>query len=325
MKVIVTGAAGFIGMHVAERLIGAGHEVVGLDNLSPYYSVALKRDRLARLEGAAFTFFEVDIADREAIAAVFAAHPDTTHVLNLAAQAGVRHSLTDPYTYVSANVMGQVVLLEATRALPACQRYVYASTSSVYGAIKQTPFSVTQCTTKPVSIYAATKMCDEMLARVYADTYGIESIGLRFFTVYGPWGRPDMATWLFTDAILNDRPIKVFNHGHMRRDFTYIDDITAGVIAALGKPFVPPPEGPPHRVYNLGNHRSEALMDFIGVVEQALGREAKLQMEPMQPGDVAETFADITESRADLGFEPTTSIADGIPNFVRWYRDYHGL
>ena len=325
MKVIVTGAAGFIGMHVAERLIGAGHEVVGLDNLSPYYSVALKRDRLARLEGSAFRFVEVDIADREAIGAVFAAHPDTTHVLNLAAQAGVRHSLTDPYTYVSANVMGQVVLLEATRTLLACQRYVYASTSSVYGAIKQTPFSVTQCTTKPVSIYAATKMCDEMLARVYADTYGIESVGLRFFTVYGPWGRPDMATWLFTDAILNDRPIKVFNHGKMRRDFTYIDDITSGVVAALGTPFVLHGDGPPHRIYNLGNHRSEALMDFIAVVEQALGRRAKLQMEPMQPGDVAETFADITESRADLGFEPVTSIDDGIPNFVRWYKEYHGL
>lgn len=325
MKVILTGAAGFIGMHVTRRLLDAGHVVVGLDNLSPYYSVALKRDRLAQLEHPQFSFIEADIADRNAIGALFADHRDATHVLNLAAQAGVRHSLTDPYAYVTANVMGQVVLLEAARMLPDRQRYVYASTSSVYGAITETPFSVRQCTTKPVSIYAATKMCDEMLARVYADTYGIESIGLRFFTVYGPWGRPDMATWLFAEAILNDRPIKVFNHGRMRRDFTYVDDIVSGVVAALTKPFVPPADGPPHRIYNLGNNRAEALMDFIAVVERALGRKARLEMAPMQPGDVAETFADISESTADLGFRPTTSIAEGVPRFAEWYRGYHGL
>lgn len=325
MKVIVTGAAGFVGMHAVQALIGRGHQVVGIDCLSPYYSVALKRDRLARLEGPAFTFVEADISDREAIFATVAAHQDATHVLNLAAQAGVRHSLTDPYTYVTSNVMGHLVMLEAARQLPRLARFVYASTSSVYGAIKETPFSVRQCTTKPVSIYAATKMSNELVARVYADTFGIESIGLRFFTVYGPWGRPDMATWLFTEAILADKPLKVFNNGQMRRDFTFVDDIVAGVCAALERPFVQGEDPVPHRVYNLGNHRSEALMDFIAVIEQTLGKKAVLEMAPMQPGDVAATYADITESRADLGFEPATSIADGIPRFIAWYRAYHGV
>jgi UDP-glucuronate 4-epimerase len=325
MKVIVTGVAGFIGMHVARLLLDQGHQVVGIDSLSPYYSVALKRDRLARLEAPGFRFVAADVADREAMFETFEAHSDAGHVLHLAAQAGVRHSLTDPYTYVTSNVMGHLVMLEASRRLAGLERVVYASTSSVYGAIRETPFSVHQCTTKPVSIYAATKMSNELVARVYADTYGIPSIGLRFFTVYGPWGRPDMATWLFTEAILAGRPVRVFNNGAMRRDFTYVDDIVAGVVAALTSPLVPDADGLPHRIYNLGNHRSEALLDFIAVLERSLDRKAEIEMAPMQPGDVAATFADITESRADLGFEPKTTIAEGIPQFVAWYKSYHGM
>jgi UDP-glucuronate 4-epimerase len=325
MKVIVTGAAGFIGMHAARQLLDRGHQVVGIDSLSPYYSVALKRDRLARLEEPGFTFVAADVSDRAAIFAAVDRHKDASHVLHLAAQAGVRHSLTDPFAYVTSNVMGHLVLLEAARRLDRLDRFVYASTSSVYGAIKETPFSVRQCTTKPVSIYAATKMSCELISRVYTDTHGIPGIGLRFFTVYGPWGRPDMATWLFTEAILAGRPVKVFNNGAMRRDFTYVDDIVAGVAAALTSPLLPDADGLPHRIYNLGNHRSEALMDFIAVLEQALGRKAVLEMAPMQPGDVAATYADITESKADLGFEPKTTIAEGIPRFVAWYKDYHGL
>src|SRR5690606_22038535 len=257
MKAIVTGAAGFIGMHLCRRLLDQGHEVVGIDNLSSYYSVALKRDRLAQIAGPGFTFLEADIADREAMRAAFDAHRDATHVLNLAAQAGVRHSLTDPFVYVNTNVMGQLVILEAARRLPRLARVVYASTSSVYGAIRETPFSVRQCTNRPVSIYAATKSSGELIARVFADNHGLPSVGLRFFTVYGPWGRPDMAAWLFTEAILAGRPIRVFNHGQMQRDFTYIDDIVAGVMAALERPIKPDADGLPHRLYNLGNHRSE--------------------------------------------------------------------
>ena len=325
MKVIVTGAAGFIGMHVARLLLDQGHQVVGIDSLSPYYSVALKQDRLARLEAPGFSFVAADVADREAMFQTFEIHHDAGHVLHLAAQAGVRHSLTDPYAYVTSNVMGHLVMLEAARRLTGLERVVYASTSSVYGAIRETPFSVRQCTTKPVSIYAATKMSNELVARVYADTYGIPSIGLRFFTVYGPWGRPDMATWLFTEAILAGRPVRVFNNGAMRRDFTYVDDIVAGVAAALTCPLVPDADGLPHRIYNLGNHRSEALLDFIAVLERALDRKAVLEMAPMQPGDVAATFADITESWADLGFEPKTTITEGIPRFVAWYKAYHGM
>jgi UDP-glucuronate 4-epimerase len=325
MKVVVTGAAGFIGMHACLALLAQGHEVVGIDNLTPYYSVTLKRDRLARLAGDRFTFVEADIADRDAMFGMAGDHRDATHVLHLAAQAGVRHSLTDPYTYVSTNVMGQLVMLEAARRLEACERFVYASTSSVYGASKAIPFSVAERADQPVSIYAATKRGAELIARVYADTHGLACIGLRFFTVYGPWGRPDMATWLFTDAILQGRPLPVFNNGAMRRDFTYVDDVVDGIVAALTRPFAAPAEGPPHRVYNLGNHKAEALLDFIGVIERTLGAKATLDMQPMQPGDVTETFADITESRADLGFAPRVSIDVGIPRFIEWYKAYHGI
>ncbi|MEZ5669161.1 MAG: GDP-mannose 4,6-dehydratase [Alphaproteobacteria bacterium] len=322
---MVTGAAGFVGMNAARALLDQGHAVVGIDNLNPYYSVKLKRDRLARLEGPGFSFVEADIADRAAIEAALQPHGDASHILHLAAQAGVRHSLVDPYAYVASNVMGQLVLLEAARRLPRLERFVYASTSSVYGALKDIPFSVRQCTDKPVSIYAATKLGGEHLARVYADSFGIACVGLRFFTVYGPWGRPDMATWLFTEAILQGRPIPVFNNGDMRRDFTYVDDIVAGICGALTRPLPPDSDGLANRIYNLGNHRAEALLDFIGVIERCLGRKAELRMEPMQQGDVRETFADIAESRADLGFAPKVTIDEGIPRFIDWYRSYHNL
>lgn len=325
MKVVVTGAAGFIGMHAAAALLAQGHQVVGVDNVNPYYDVTLKRDRLARLSGDGFSLIEADVADRDAMFALADAHRDATHVLHLAAQAGVRHSLTDPFSYVTTNVMGHLVMLETARRFDACERFVYASTSSVYGASKRSPFSVRECTNQPVSIYAATKMGGELISRVYADTYGITCTGLRFFTVYGPWGRPDMATYLFTKAILSGAALPVFNNGAMRRDFTYVDDVVDGIVAALTRPFVPPEDGLPHRVYNLGNHRAEPLLDFIGTIEKALGRKATLDMRPMQAGDVAETFADISESRADLGFEPKVSIDEGIPRFVEWYKAYHGI
>ena len=325
MKIMVTGAAGFIGMHATRALIDQGYDVVGIDNLNPYYSVKLKRDRLRTLECQQFTFIEADVADRETILGAAKSHGDSTHILHLAAQAGVRHSLTDPYSYVTSNVMGHLVMLEAARLLPDLKRFCYASTSSVYGASKDSPFSVTHRCDKPVSIYAATKLGGEMISRVYAETFQLPCVGLRFFTVYGPWGRPDMATYLFTRAILAGEPISVFNRGHMRRDFTYVDDVVAGICAGLLKPLRTGPDGVPHRTYNLGNHRSEALLDFIGVIEETLGRKAELRMEPMQAGDIKETYADITESRNDLGFAPTITIREGIPRFVDWYRSYHGL
>ena len=323
MKLLVTGAAGFIGMHVAKTLLGQGHAVIGVDNLNPYYSVALKRDRLSRLAGDDFQFTEADVSDRSALFNIVEHHRDITHIIHLAAQAGVRHSLTDPYAYVTSNVMGQVVMLEAARLLPSLERFVYASTSSVYGASKQIPFSVAQNTDKPVSIYAATKRGGEMIARVYAETFGLRCVGLRFFTVYGPWGRPDMATYMFTKAILAGEPISVFNNGDMRRDFTYVDDIVAGICASAFTSTTEDEDGVPHRVYNLGNHRAERLLDFIEVIENTLGLKATLRMEPMQDGDIKETFADISESQAELGFQPTTSIQEGIPKFVEWYKSYH--
>jgi UDP-glucuronate 4-epimerase len=321
MSVLVTGVAGFIGFHVATALLARGEAVLGFDNLNDYYPVALKRARLAQLEAhPRFTFHEVDIADRAAVASALAAHPDTTGIVHLAAQAGVRHSLIDPYVYVQTNVMGQLVLLEAARNLPRLKNFVYASSSSVYGSNEKQPFSIEDRVDRPVSLYAATKRSGELTAECYSRLFGIPAVGLRFFTVYGPWGRPDMAAYLFADAILADRPIKVFNHGHMARDFTYIDDIVAGTVAALDRP---PQTSPPHRVYNLGNHRPEKLLRFIEVLEETLGRKAKMEMLPLQPGDVPESYADIAASQRDLGFEPKTPIEVGIPRFIAWYRDYH--
>jgi UDP-glucuronate 4-epimerase len=325
MSVLVTGAAGFIGFHVSQALLARGDAVVGIDNLSPYYDVALKRARLARLaerQPAGFAFHQADIADREAVAAIVARHPEIDRVVHLAAQAGVRHSLEDPYSYVAANVMGQVVMLEAVRALARLTSFVYASSSSVYGGNAKQPSSVEDRVDTPVSLYAATKRADELITHAYCHLYGIPATGLRFFTVYGPWGRPDMAAYLFADAIVKGRPIRVFNHGEMARDFTYIDDIVTGTLAALDRP---PASGTGPRIYNLGNHRPEKLLDFIAVLETALGRTAEKHLLPMEPGDVASSFADIESARRDLGYAPTVPIAVGLPRFVAWYKSYHGI
>jgi UDP-glucuronate 4-epimerase len=317
MTLLVTGAAGFIGFHVAQALLDRGERVVGIDSLNDYYDPALKRARLARLEGRdGFTFERIDIADRAQVDALFARNA-FTGVVHLAAQAGVRWSLENPYAYVDANVMGQVVLLEAVRRQPDRPRFVYASSSSVYGGNEKVPFAVQDRVDHPVSLYAATKRAGELMAETYVSLYGLAATGLRFFTVYGPWGRPDMAYYSFTDAIVAGRPIPVFNEGKLQRDFTWIDDIVAGVVAALDH------AGPGHRIYNLGNSTPVELMQFIRVVEGAVGRKAVLDMKPMQPGDVPRTFADIEASTRDLGYAPTTPIEVGIPRFVEWYKSYH--
>jgi UDP-glucuronate 4-epimerase len=320
--ILVTGAAGFIGFHVARALLDRGDAVLGIDNLNPYYDVALKEARLALLrQNSRFAFRKADVADREAMKQIAADSSGIVGVVHLAAQAGVRHSLTDPYVYVQSNVMGQVVMLEMSRAIPDLRHFVYASSSSVYGSNEKLPFAVGDPTVRPDSLYAASKSAGELIARTYAHLYGIPATGLRFFTVYGPWGRPDMALFIFTRAILAGQPIRVFNRGEMWRDFTYIDDVVSGVVRALDRPAS---GSPPHVLYNLGNHRSEKLTDFIAVLEEALGRKAQVQLEPMQPGDVPATYADIESSRRDLGFEPTTSIREGIPRFVQWYRKHKG-
>jgi UDP-glucuronate 4-epimerase len=328
MPILVTGVAGFIGFHTARALLQRGDRVVGVDNVNNYYDVRLKEARLAelgRLPG--FTFRKLDIADREAVFALVAANRDLSHIIHLAAQAGVRYSLENPYAYVNANVMGTVVMLEAARRLDRLKALTYASSSSVYGANKKQPFSVSDPVDRPVSLYAASKRACELTARSYSHLYGLPATGLRFFTAYGPWGRPDMAAWLFTESILADRPIKVFNEGRMARDFTYIDDIVAGTIAANDRPAVAEESGDQvaHRIYNLGNHKPEPLLELIATIERALGRRAKLQLLPMQPGDVPESFADIDAARRDLGFEPRTSIEEGIARFIAWYKHYHQL
>jgi UDP-glucuronate 4-epimerase len=323
-KILVTGAAGFIGAAVCHALLARGDSVIGVDKLSDYYDTRLKEARLTLLTAHKnFAFRKADIADKDAMLAMAA--DGITGIVHLAAQPGVRYSLENPFAYVTANVMGQAVMLELARALQCSGRgtlkhFVYASSSSVYGANKKTPFAVGDAVDHPNSLYAATKRADELFAQTYAHLYGIPSTGLRFFTVYGPWGRPDMAPILFAKAIAADEPIKVFNHGEMWRDFTYIDDIVAGVIRALDRPA----SGvPPHALYNLGNHKSEKLTDFIAEIEKALGKKARMTMAPMQPGDVPSTYADIEASTRDLGFTPTTPISDGIPKFVAWFRDYY--
>jgi len=324
MSVIVTGAAGFIGFNCSRTLLERGEKVIGIDNLNDYYDPNLKRSRLEilrRYEG--FTFHQANLEDRETILGLADRHPDVNRILHLAAQAGVRYSLQNPYAYVDSNLMGHVVMLELARKYGSALRsFAYASSSSVYGGNTKLPFSVDDPVEKPVSLYAATKRANELMSHTYAHLFGIPATGLRFFTVYGPWGRPDMAAFIFTKAIFEGRPISVFNHGEMRRDFTFIDDIVAGALAALDRP-PSAADGAPHRVYNLGNHRSERLTDFIGVLERAIGKPAIKQLEDIQPGDVPATYADIEASRRDLGFEPTTSIEEGLPRFVQWYRDYY--
>ena len=312
-------------MNVVLALLDRGESVIGIDNLNDYYDPALKQARLARLEARkGFSFLKAELADREQVFAAVDSRPDIDRVVHLAAQAGVRHSLTDPYVYVQSNVMGHLVVMEACRRLPSIRHLVYASSSSVYGRNELLPFSVEHRVDQPASLYAATKRSGELMSECYAHLYGLPMTGLRFFTVYGPWGRPDMSAWLFVDAILNARPIRVFNHGKMRRDFTYIDDITAGVLGALDRPAAGSEGQRPHRIYNLGNHRTEELMRFIEVIETACGRSAKKEFDTMQLGDVPATYADIAASRRDLGFDPATTIDEGIPAFVDWFRSYTG-
>lgn len=325
MTILVTGAAGFIGFHVSQALLAQGRAVLGVDNLNDYYDPALKQARLAQLKTLpGFRFERLEIADTAAVASLVAAASGISHIIHLAAQAGVRYSLQNPQAYIAANIQGQINLLEAARHLPELKHFVYASSSSVYGRAEKSPFSVQDRTDTPLSLYAATKKADELFHYTYAHLYRVPATGLRFFTVYGPWGRPDMAAFLFTKAILAGEPIRLFNRGDMRRDFTFIDDIVAGVLAALDRPPQDDGTAPPHRVYNLGNNHPEKLTDFVALLEAALGRKALLDLQPMQPGDVYETAADITESRRDLGFEPVTPLAVGLPKFVRWYREFYG-
>ena len=326
MTVLVTGAAGFIGSHLCDKLLTRGDAVIGVDNMDPYYDVALKRARLARLEGRdGFRFHEADIADGTALAAAVKGAGAVRRVAHLAAQAGVRHSLENPMAYVHSNLVGHLVVQELCRHLDGFEHLVYASSSSVYGASNALPFSVDDRADRPLSLYAATKRADEMMSYSYSHLYRLPMTGLRFFTVYGPWGRPDMAAYLFTAAIIEGRPIKLFNRGDMKRDFTYIDDIVDGVIAALDSPPVDNGGATPHQLYNIGNNRSEPLKRFVEVLEKAIGKKAEFEMLPMQPGDVRETYADIDAIQRDLGFNPATSIDEGLPRFVAWYRDYHGV
>jgi len=319
---LVTGAAGFIGFHTCRRLLERGQVVVGVDIVNDYYDPALKESRLALLKAfPGFTFYRSDIADREAMDKVATKHPAIRRIIHLAAQAGVRYSLTNPHAYTRSNVEGQLVMLELARRLKACDHFVYASSSSVYGSNSKLPFAVEDRVDHPISLYAATKKAGELMAHCYSHLYQIPSTGLRFFTVYGPWGRPDMSAFLFVKAILAGEPIHVFNQGDMSRDFTYIDDIVSGVLAVTDGP--PKDDAPPYRVYNIGNHRSEPLMRFIALIEQALGRKAEIIFEPMQPGDVKETFADISAISGDFGFAPTTSIDVGLPHFIDWYCQYY--
>jgi UDP-glucuronate 4-epimerase len=321
MSILVTGAAGFIGSHVATALLARGDSVLGIDNLNDYYDVSLKEARLAQLAGRpGFSFARIDIADRAATEDLAARHPDIDRIIHLAAQAGVRYSLINPHAYVASNVVGQLNMLELARRLPRLKHFVYASSSSVYGANTKLPFSIEDRVDQPISLYAATKRAGELMAMTHSRLHGLPCTGLRFFTVYGPWGRPDMSAFLFAKAILAGQPIRVFNNGDMKRDFTFIDDIVAGVVAANDRP---PDDGLRHRLYNLGNHRSEPLMRFIGLIEQACGRKAIMEMAPLQAGDVPDTYADIEASTRDLGFMPRVNIDEGIPRFIAWFRDYH--
>ncbi|HXC74459.1 MAG TPA: GDP-mannose 4,6-dehydratase [Sphingomicrobium sp.] len=332
MQVLVTGAAGFIGAATARVLLERGDEVVGIDNLNDYYDPALKRARLERLASRfdnRFRFEPVDFADADALNDL-AQRSEFDRIVHLGAQAGVRYSIENPAAYVRSNLVGHCNMLELARQRRS-SHFVYASSSSVYGSNKTLPFRVEDRVDQPLSMYAATKKADELLSESYASLYKLPATGLRFFTVYGPWGRPDMAMWIFTRALYAGEPLPLFNRGEMRRDFTYIDDIVRGVVACLDGP--PADDGAekaggstsPHAVYNIGNHRSEDLMRVVELLEQATGKTAVLSRQPMQPGDVKETFADISAIERDHGFQPTTTIDEGVPLFVRWYRDYHQL
>jgi UDP-glucuronate 4-epimerase len=333
MKILVTGAAGFVGMHVALRLLERGDDVVGVDNLSDYYDVQLKQDRLAKLQAYEhFRFVKLDIAEKESLTALFAAE-QFQRVINLAAQAGVRYSLKNPYAYINSNIVGLMNVLEMCRQRRV-EHLVYASSSSIYGANARMPFSVHDCVDHPISLYAATKKANELMAHTYSYLYGLPTTGLRFFTVYGPWGRPDMALFLFTKAIIERRPIDVFNDGIMKRDFTYIDDITEGVIRVLDKTAAANPKWSaqkpepgtscaPFRIYNIGNNRPVELLRLIELLEDCLGLRAEKNLLPLQPGDVPATYADVYDLMRDMDFKPVTSIETGVKRFVDWYRSYY--
>lgn len=323
MKAIVTGAAGFIGFHVASRLVSEGFDVLAIDNLNDYYPVALKETRLSVLQGKRGNRFVLaNIANPQELASAIAHDLDADIIVHLAAQAGVRYSVENPAVYVDANVQGQVTIFEQARKMTKCPPVVYASSSSVYGANKKVPFAENDPVDQPVSVYAVTKRSAELLAHSYKRVHNVNSTGLRFFTVYGPYGRPDMAPWLFTDAILRGEPIKVYNHGNMERDFTFIDDIVNGVYGAVRRILSHPNETAP--IYNLGNNKPVALMRFIEIIEQACGREAIKKFESMPAADVVRTYADIELASRDLGFAPTMALEDGLPLFVEWFRGYNG-
>lgn len=332
MRVLITGVAGFIGSTLALRLLERGDSVIGIDSLNAYYQVSLKQDRLARIKAAGgnrFSFHQIDFADMAALDGALRGQ-EFDRIVHLGAQPGVRYSLENPQAYVSANLAGHVNLLEVARHRKV-EHMVYASSSSVYGGNTNLPFSVEDRVDHPVSLYAATKRADELMSETYAHLFRLPLTGLRFFTVYGPWSRPDMMMWTFTKAILAGQPIPVFNNGEMQRDLTYIDDIVAGVIACLDNP--PADDGAqkaggsvkPHALYNIGNNRSEHLMKVVALLEEACGRKAEIDFQPIQPGDVPATYANIDAIRNDLGYAPTTSIEVGVPNFVRWYKEYHGV
>lgn len=335
MKILITGVAGFIGMHVARYLAAQGMEIVGIDNLNDYYDPRLKEDRLKQLDGfPGLRFIKLDMADRTAMESLFASEK-FERVINLGAQAGVRYSLQNPHAYISSNITGFMNVLEGCRHHHV-SHLVYASSSSVYGMNARIPFSVHHNVDHPVSLYAATKKSNELMAHTYSHLYGLPVTGLRFFTVYGPWGRPDMSPSLFTRAILEGRPIDVFNYGKMRRDFTYIDDIVEGIVRTAEKDAAPDPQfdrfnpdpassSAPYRIYNIGNHEPVELMTFIDIIEQATGRKAIRNMLPMQAGDVEETYADTEDLRQATGFQPGTPLTTGVEKFVKWFRSYHGF
>lgn len=334
MRILVTGCAGFIGSHVSARLLKDGYTVIGLDNLDAYYDVSLKKDRLKWLKHKDFVFHREDVAHEEAVDRLFARFRPAA-VIHLAAQAGVRYSLERPQAYIRANVAGFVNVLEACRRYGA-EHLVYASTSSVYGLNGKLPFSASDAAVHPVSVYAASKRADELLAHAYSHLYGLPSTGLRFFTVYGPWGRPDMALFLFTRQMLAGEPVRIFNNGRMKRDFTYIDDIVEGIVRILHKPPAANPgwdplrpdassSSAPFKVYNIGNHRPVGLVEFVEAIEKKLGVRAIKQFEPMQPGDVPETCADVSEFIAATGFQPNTPLEVGVGRFVDWFRSYYKI
>lgn len=327
MKVLVTGAAGFIGYHTSQALLARGDTVIGLDVMNSYYDVTLKEARLANLTAQqGFTFVKADISDAAALQALFTEHPDIEGVINLAAQAGVRYSLTDPFAYIHSNLLGFVTLLEEAKKLKSLRHFVYASSSSVYGANEKRPSGVEDPVARPISLYAATKSSNELIAHAYSSLFNIPLTGLRFFTVYGPWGRPDMAAFIFTKNILEGQQIEVYNQGRMRRNFTYIDDIVQGVLGALDHPAQSKGDKlPPFALYNIGNNKSEELLDFIQTLESYIGQKANMNLMPLQPGDVKETLADIDATQRDLGFKPTTDMKEGLKHFVAWYKEYYAI